>query len=90
MEFDPTASHPVIALLDEQKKVTGKGGSMRLGSWPAVLKPGTLAHQVYGYTEITERHRHRFEFNSAYRERMEAQGFRDFRHFTGRNTGGDH
>jgi CTP synthase len=74
-EFDPETPHPVIALLDDQKQVTGKGGSMRLGSWPATLKPGTLAHRIYGHTEIAERHRHRYEFNSAYRERMEEKGF---------------
>ncbi len=74
-EFEPATPHPIIALLDEQKQVTGKGGSMRLGSWPAVLKPDSLAHQIYAHTEIAERHRHRYEFNSDYRERMEAKGF---------------
>ena len=74
-EFDPGTPHPVIALLDEQKKVTGKGGTMRLGSWPASLKPGSKAHAAYGRTDIAERHRHRYEFNSDYRERMEAKGF---------------
>jgi len=73
-EFEPDTPHPVIALLDEQKKVTGKGGSMRLGSWPTVLKPDSLAHRIYGHTEIAERHRHRYEFNSDYREQMEAKG----------------
>jgi len=73
-EFDPGTPHPVIALLDEQKKVTGKGGSMRLGSWPASLKPGSLAHTVYGHAEIAERHRHRYEFNSDYRGQMEEKG----------------
>lgn len=74
-EFDPKSPHPVIGLLDEQKKVTGKGGTMRLGSWPAVLKPGSLAQKIYGHTEIAERHRHRYEFNTDYREQMEAKGF---------------
>ena len=73
-EFDPATPHPVIALLDEQKEVTGKGASMRLGSWPAVLKPGSRAQKIYGHAEIAERHRHRYEFNSAFRERMEAAG----------------
>ena len=73
-EFDPASPHPVIALLDEQKEVTGKGGSMRLGSWPAVLKAGSLAHKIYGQAEIAERHRHRYEFNSAYRAQMEEKG----------------
>ena len=48
---------------------------MRLGSWPTILQPDSLAHRIYGYTEIAERHRHRYEFNSDYRERMEAKGF---------------
>ena len=74
-EFDPATPHPVIALLDEQKKVTGKGGTMRLGSWPTLLKPGSKAHAAYGRTEIAERHRHRYEFNGDYLERMEAGGF---------------
>jgi CTP synthase len=74
-EFDPESPHPVIALLDEQKKVTGKGGTMRLGAWPAVLKQGSLANRIYGQAEISERHRHRYEFNGDYRQRMEEKGF---------------
>jgi len=74
-EFDPATPHPIIALLDEQKEVTGKGGSMRLGAWPALLKKDSLAHRIYGQTEIAERHRHRYEFNSAYRAQMEEKGF---------------
>jgi CTP synthase len=74
-EFDPNTPHPVIALLDDQKDVTGKGGSMRLGEWPAVLKPGSLAQRIYGQTHIAERHRHRYEFNGAYRAQMEEKGF---------------
>lgn len=73
-EFDPMTPEPVICLLEEQKEVADKGGSMRLGTWPALLKKNSLAHQVYGRTEIAERHRHRWEFNNAYRERMEAAG----------------
>jgi len=73
-EFEPATPHPVIALLDDQKEVTGKGGSMRLGSWPALLKSDSLAHRLYGQAEIAERHRHRYEFNNAYRERMEEKG----------------
>jgi CTP synthase len=73
-EFDPKTPHPVIALLDEQVDVTDKGGSMRLGAWPALIKQGSKAHAAYGHAEIAERHRHRYEFNSAYRERMEAKG----------------
>ncbi len=73
-EFDPMTPEPVICLLEEQKEVADKGGSMRLGTWPALLKKNSLAHQVYERTEIAERHRHRWEFNNAYRERMEAAG----------------
>jgi CTP synthase len=74
-EFDPGTPHPVIALLDEQKEVAGKGGSMRLGSWPAAINPSSKAREIYGQSEIAERHRHRYEFNNDYRERMEARGF---------------
>ena len=74
-EFDERAAHPVIHLLEEQKEVTGKGANMRLGTWPTLLKEGTKARNVYGTNEILERHRHRYEFNLAYREQMEAKGF---------------
>ena len=74
-EFDPATPHPVICILEEQKDVTEKGASMRLGICPTVLGKSTLSHQVYGKTEITERHRHRYEFNMAYREIMEKRGF---------------
>ncbi len=73
-EFDPDTPHPVICILDEQRDVTRKGGSMRLGMWPTVLGEGTLAHQIYGCGEAMERHRHRYEFNMAYREAMEQHG----------------
>jgi CTP synthase len=74
-EFDAKSPHPVIDLLPDQKKVKGKGATMRLGTWPMHLKPGTRGHQLYGANEIRERHRHRYEFNQSYRERMEAAGF---------------
>ncbi len=74
-EFDPATPHPVICILEEQKDVTEKGASMRLGTCPTVLGKNTLAHQVYGRAEIMERHRHRYEFNMAYRETMEKRGF---------------
>jgi len=74
-EFDLKTAHPVICLLDEQRDVTQKGASMRLGTWPTVIKEGSLAHQVYGKANISERHRHRYEFNMKYREQMEAKGF---------------
>jgi CTP synthase len=75
-EFDPLTPHPVIHILEDQIGVTEKGASMRLGSWTTVLGKNTLAHQVYGASEIQERHRHRYEFNMAYREEMEKKGFR--------------
>ena len=74
-EFDPKCLNPVIDLLPEQKKVKNKGATMRLGTWPMLLTEGTRAHQLYGKGEITERHRHRYEFNQAYRAQMEAAGF---------------
>jgi len=76
MEFDPTTPHPVICLLDEQKKITDKGGTMRRGAYPAMLVPGTRAATAYGALAISERHRHRFEFNNAYREILTAHGLR--------------
>jgi CTP synthase len=69
-EFDPSTPHPVIALLDEQKKVAKKGGTMRLGAQPCQLVMGTKAAQLYGAFVIHERHRHRYEFNNAYRDRF--------------------
>ena len=74
-EFVPDAKHPVICILEEQKDVTEKGASMRLGTSPTVLGKNTLAHQVYGRPEVFERHRHRYEFNQQYREQMEKRGF---------------
>jgi len=74
-EFDAKSPHPVIDLLPDQKKVKGKGASMRLGTWPTVLKEGSKAAALYGSSEIRERHRHRYEFNQTYREQMEAAGF---------------
>ena len=73
-EFDPATPHPVIHLLDEQKEVTEKGASMRLGTWKTKLLAGSLAHRLYGKQEVNERHRHRFEFNTAYQQQMEAKG----------------
>jgi CTP synthase len=73
-EFDVNAKDPVICLLEEQREVRNKGASMRLGSWPAQLVPGTLAARVYGASQADERHRHRYEFNLKYRELMEEHG----------------
>jgi CTP synthase len=69
-EFDPNTPHPVIAMLDSQTKVTKKGGTMRLGAQPCQLVVGTKTAQLYGAFVIKERHRHRYEFNNAYRERF--------------------
>ena len=73
-EFDPETPHPVIALLDEQRRITRKGGTMRLGAQPCQLKVGTRAAQLYGAFLIHERHRHRYEFNNEYREAFERAG----------------
>ena len=74
-EFDKNAKEPVISLLEEQRGVKTMGASMRLGTWPTKIVPGTLAAKIYGETEVTERHRHRYEFNMEYRDRMNAKGF---------------
>src|SRR6266446_4056539 len=74
-EFDKKTPEPVISLLEEQRGVRNKGASMRLGTWPTKVVQGTLAEKIYGDTEVTERHRHRYEFNMKYRDRMDAKGF---------------
>ncbi|MFQ5514599.1 MAG: CTP synthase [Myxococcota bacterium] len=73
-EIDPDTPHPVIDFLPEQRERAATGGSMRLGAYPCRLVPGTLAARVYEQQEISERHRHRYEFNTAYRERLERAG----------------
>jgi len=73
-EFDKDNPHPVICLLDEQKTITDKGGTMRLGAQPSRLTPESRVSQCYGTTEISERHRHRYEFNNAYREQFARHG----------------
>jgi len=74
-EFDPNTPDPVIAMLDAQKKVTKKGGTMRLGAQPCQLVVGTKTARLYGAFVVNERHRHRYEFNNAYRERFEKAEF---------------
>ena len=74
-EFDKESVEPVISLLEEQRGVRKKGASMRLGTWPTKIIKNTLAEKIYGATEVTERHRHRYEFNMKYRDRMNAEGF---------------
>ncbi len=75
VEFDQESPEPVICLLDEQRKVRKKGGSMRLGTWPTKIVPGTLAEKIYKHDEVLERHRHRYEFNMKYRDQMAEKGF---------------
>ncbi|MBF0491596.1 MAG: CTP synthase [Deltaproteobacteria bacterium] len=75
-EFDPESPHPVIDLMEGQKAILHKGGSMRLGAYPCTLEKGSLAAQIYGEREISERHRHRYEFNNAYREKLSQKGFK--------------
>jgi CTP synthase len=73
-EVDEDAAHPVIGLLPEQREVDAKGATMRLGAYPCVLEEGTRAFEAYGVREISERHRHRFEFNPDYRDRLSRAG----------------
>jgi CTP synthase len=75
-EFDKNNPYPVICLLDEQKTITDKGGTMRLGAQPAKLEPGSRAAQCYAALEISERHRHRYELNNDYRGRYAAAGMK--------------
>lgn len=74
-EFMPDTPHPVIDLMHDQREITQKGGTMRLGVYPCVLTPDTRAYAAYGVDQINERHRHRFEFNNAYRTVLEEAGF---------------
>jgi CTP synthase len=73
-EFDPATPHPVIHLMEDQQYLEMMGGTMRLGAWPCVVQPDTLAHRCYGKSEVSERHRHRFEVNNAYREALQQAG----------------
>ncbi len=73
-EFAPSTPYPVIALMEEQKKITDLGGTMRLGAYPCILKEKTHSIAAYGAGKISERHRHRYEFNSAFRKQLEEKG----------------
>src|SRR6266852_6437971 len=75
-EFDPATPHRVIYKLRELRGVEELGGTMRLGAWPCKIEPETLAHKIYGLTEISERHRHRYEFNREYEGTLTAAGLR--------------
>jgi len=83
-EFDPHTSHPVIDLLPEQKDVTKKGGTMRLGAQKVLVTKGSKAEKLYGASEIMERHRHRYEVNPHYIDRIQEKGLR----FTGKSPDG--
>ena len=75
-EFAPESAHPVIDLMPDQQGNLSKGGTMRLGAYPCRIVPGTLMARVYGRTDISERHRHRYEFNNAFREEFISHGLR--------------
>ena len=74
-EFDKETTKPVISLLEEQRGVKNMGASMRLGTWPTKIVKTTLAEKLYGQTEVSERHRHRYEFNMKYKDQMAEKGF---------------
>ena len=99
-EFDPEAADPVIYLMREwydyrrdaiirRDRESEKGGTMRLGAYPCVLKEESLAGRAYAKTQIMERHRHRYEFNNDYREKLSAAGLAHHRHLPQRRVGGD-
>ena len=75
-EFNKATPYPVIDMMEEQKKIAGLGGTMRLGSYPCKLTHGSKIYEVYHEDNITERHRHRFEFNNEYLEVYSRAGFR--------------
>src|SRR5205807_1332879 len=74
-EKDAHTPDPVIHIMEAQKGVANKGGTMRLGAWPCVLKAGSISLALYRRAKISERHRHRYEVNNSYRERLEKAGF---------------
>jgi len=75
-EMNPKTSHPVIDLMESQKHITNKGGTMRLGAWDCVLTDGSIVKDIYKSDSIKERHRHRYEFNNTYKEKIEAAGMK--------------
>ena len=84
-EFDPETPHPVIDIMEEQKRITDKGGTMRLGAYDCALVEGSRVREIYGEAEVTERHRHRYEVNNVLRYKLLENGMR----FTGLNPGRD-
>lgn len=75
-EMDPDTPYPVIDIMEDQKSITDMGGTMRLGAWECALAPNSIVREVYGEEVILERHRHRYEFNDAYREQLIAAGMK--------------
>lgn len=75
-ELNPKTKNPVIDLMEEQKKITAKGGTMRLGAYACKVRKGSKSYQAYGESTIQERHRHRYEFNNKYLEAIEGAGLR--------------
>ena len=73
-EFDPDSTHPVIDLMESQQGISKKGGTMRLGAYPCKIRPNTIMATAYGEEMISERHRHRYEFNNNFREEIENKG----------------
>jgi CTP synthase len=84
-EFDPDTPHPVIDIMEEQKRITDKGGTMRLGAYDCELIDGSRAREIYGVPEVSERHRHRYEINNVLRYKLLENGMQ----FTGINPGRD-
>ncbi len=84
-EFDAETSHPVIDLMEDQKRISDVGGTMRLGAYDCYLVEGSLAREVYGTEDVRERHRHRYELNNVLRYKLLEHGM----HFTGVNTARD-
>jgi len=74
LEFDEETPDPVITLMPDQEEIEDKGATMRLGAYPCNLREGTKTREIYGEDEISERHRHRYEMNNAYREKLEEAG----------------
>jgi CTP synthase len=72
-EMNEHTEHPVVSLMEEQKTSLIKGGTMRLGAWKCDLKADSLAYKIYGQSTISERHRHRYEYNSAYVDELQKQ-----------------
>ena len=83
-EFSSTSANMVVELMNEQREVTNMGGTMRLGTYPCVLRKGSYAAEIYGKKEISERHRHRYELNPAYFDQLESAGLQ----ITGRSPDG--